>query len=92
MLKVQILEGESNEIQDLKRLVNEQLLTIKTKMDDLESVLTAWKDDIERNLLSGKRNRPTDSVTKEEEEIQREQVEIINSRIKNICLERSKYY
>ncbi len=86
------IENLSNEVQSIKGLLNEQVQTIRRQMDDRESILTAWKDEIEHALMFGKRNRSTDRDRKEEDEIQRELIEIINRRVKNVELERSKYY
>jgi len=86
------IESLSKEIQSMKGVLKEYVLTIKRRMDDQESTLTAWKDEIERTLLFGDRYRSTDRGRKEDDEIQRELVGIINRRVKNVELERSKYY
>ncbi len=85
------IESLSNEMQSMRCMLNEYAQTINSKIDDHESVLTAWKDEIEHALMFGKQNRSTDRDRKEEEEIQRELIEIINRRVKNVELERSKY-
>jgi len=86
------IESLSNEIQSMKGMLKEYVLTIKRQMDDQQSTLGAWKDEIEHRLLFGDRYSLTYRDRKEDNEIQRELIEIINHRLKKVELESSEYY